>query len=31
VMFDLTGNVYDPVTGERLGSLTAGGASGRRR
>jgi len=22
VLFDLTGNVYDPDTGERLGSLT---------
>jgi RHS repeat-associated protein len=26
VLFDLTGNVYDPVTRESLGSLTAGGA-----
>jgi RHS repeat-associated protein len=27
VEFDLTGNVYDPVTGEWLGSLTEGGGS----
>lgn len=26
VIFDLTGNVYDPRTGEYLGSLTQGGA-----
>jgi len=26
VVFDLTGNVYDAVTGEWIGSLTAGGA-----
>jgi hypothetical protein len=29
VVFDLTGNVYDPGTGELLGSLTAGGAKRR--
>jgi len=26
VIFDMTGNVFDPKTGERLGSLTEGGA-----
>jgi RHS repeat-associated protein len=26
MLFDLTGNVYDPVTGDWLGSLTAGGS-----
>ncbi len=31
VLFDLTGNVYDPRTGAWLGSLTAGGAKRRLR